>query len=213
MNLRAGCIVGTVLVSLTPALSAAQEFSADVVYADVKKPSAASTGTPSPAHTSKLFVSKDKMRLETRGMVGTVLLVDAAEHTTTALFPSHKSYQPLAGGPSEYFRVGDAENACPDWQKATDQKISCEKVGSEQVGGRPAVKYLNKTASADSSTTAVWIDTALKFVIKWEGANTSAELSNIKEGQQSADLFTVPTTYDLLKPVKKPNKGPSPRPR
>jgi hypothetical protein len=40
------------------------------------------------------------------------------------------------------------------------------------------------------------------FPIKWEGPNTGAELHNIKEGQQSADLFAIPQGYGALKPQK-----------
>jgi hypothetical protein len=55
-------------------------------------------------------------------------------------------------------------------------------VGYEVIGGRQTVKYKNKNAS-DFSTSAVWIDSVLEFVVKWEGANTSAELRNFQEGQ------------------------------
>ncbi len=55
--------------------------------------------------------------------------------------------------------------------------------------------------------TAVWVDKALKFVIKWQAAGTGAELRNIKEGQQAADLFTVPSDYKIAAPQKATSKG------
>jgi len=202
INLAPGLLLG-----LIPAVCLAQEFSADVVYLAAAKPGAKSGGAESPAHQpSELYVSKDKIRLETRGVSGTILLLNGAEHTAIALFPAKKAYQHLAGGPSEYFRGEDAENACPDWQKATDQKIECEKVGHEEVDGRQTVKYRNKGAS-DAVTSAVWIDSALKFVVKWESAGAGAELRNIREAQQAADLFTVPPGYEVLKPLKAKSKG------
>jgi hypothetical protein len=207
MKLKVTSLAATFLLGLIPAVCPAQDFSADVVYLATSKPDAPSTGTETSAHnSSKLYVSKDKMRLETRGLTGTILLVNGGEHTTVALFPAQKAYQPLAGGPSEYFRVEDAENACPNWQKATDQKIVCEKVGHEVVDGRQTVKYRNKGAS-DAATSAVWIDLALKYVVKWEGASTGAELRNINEAQQAADLFAVPSSYEGLKPQKGKTKG------
>src|SRR5258705_13894227 len=121
------------------------------------------------------------MRLETRRLTGTVLLVNGKEHTAVALFPSQRSYQDLASTPSEYFQVEDPENACPDWGKVSKQKIACEKIGHEAVDGRQAVKYQNKDAK-ENAVTAVWIDVSLKFVIKWESFSTGAELHSIKEG-------------------------------
>jgi hypothetical protein len=152
------------------------------------------------------------MRLETRGLTDTILLVNGGEHTAVALFPERKAYQPLATGPSEYFRVENADDACPEWQTATDQKIACEKVGHELVDGRQTVKYQNKGAS-DAAIAAVWIDLALKFVVKWEGGGAGAELHNIKEAPQAADLFAVPSGYKVLKPHKGTSKGFSQRSR
>jgi hypothetical protein len=146
------------------------------------------------------------MRLETRGLTGTVLLVNGKEHTAVALFPSQRSYQDLASTPSEYFHVEDPENACPDWAKVSKQKIACEKIGHEAVDGRQAVKYQNKDAK-ENAVTAVWIDVSLKFVIKWEAFSTGAELHSIKEGQQPMDLFAVPAGFNVLQPQKTMSKG------
>ena len=149
------------------------------------------------------------MRLETNGLTGTILLVDSAEHTTVALFPAQKAYQPLTSPPSEYFHVQDAENACPDWQKVSQWKMSCEKVGNETLDGRQTVKYQNKAPSLAASVSAIWIDPTLNFVVKWEGNGSAAELRNItKETKLSSALFEIPAGFDLLKPQKKGPKGP-----
>jgi hypothetical protein len=212
MKIIATNLVAALLLALIPAVVHAQDFAADVVYTAATKPGASSGGTaPPPDHSSKLYVSKNNMRLETRGVTGTILLVNGDEHSAIALFPPQKAYQQLASAPSEYFRVQDAENACPDWEKASSQKIECEKMGPDAVNGRAAVKYQNKAAGNDGTNT-VWIDNALKFVIKWEGASRGAELSKITEAPQPADLFTVPSAYDLLRP-QKPSKGFSKRAR
>jgi len=212
MKVMATTLLAALLLALIPPVVHAQDFAADVVYIATTKPHAPSGGTATPpGHSSKLYVSQNKMRLETRGVTGTILLVNRDEHSAIALFPAQKAYQQLNSAPSEYFRVEDAENACPDWAKASDQKIVCEKVGHEGVDGRPTVKYQNKGAANDA-TNAVWIDAALKFVIKWESASTGAELRNITEAPQAADLFTVPSAYDVLRP-QKPSKGFSKRAR
>jgi hypothetical protein len=212
MKVMATNLVAVLLLALIPAVAHAQDFAADVVYIATTKPNAPASGTTTPpGHSSKVYVTKNKMRLETRGVTGTILLVNGDEHSVIALFPAQKAYQQLASAPSEYFRVQDAENACPDWEKASSQKILCDKVGPDAVNGRPAVKYQNK-AAANDGTNAVWIDAALKFVIKWEGPSTGAELRNITEAPQAADLFTVPSAYDVLRP-QKASKGFSKRAR
>lgn len=192
-------------MSLIPALGRAQDFSADVVYLSAAGSAALPSGTDGSNHNpTKLYVSNGNMRLETHGLIGTILLVNRDEESAYAVFPSRKEYEPLAGGLSEYFPVKDVENACPDWQKAAGQQISCEKVGYEVIGGRQTVKYKNKNAS-DFATSAVWIDSVLKFVIRWEGANTCAELRNVQEGQQAANLFTLPSGYSTVQPRNSAN--------
>jgi hypothetical protein len=213
MKLKASMVVAMVLSGLIPGVCRAQNFSADVVYTAPSTPDAPSAGAASSPHPpSKIYVGKDKMRLETRGVTGTILLVNAEEHTTVALFPLLKVYQNLAAGPAQYFRVEDAENACPDWQKAASQKFDCIKVGPEVVDGRQTVKYQNKSTLTDTATTAVWIDAALKFVVKWADPDNSAELRNITEGVQPADLFVVPGNYQPRKPQqKKPKTAGNPK--
>ena len=206
MKLNVTHLAATFLLGLIAAACHAQDFSADVVYLAAGKPEAPSAGTGTSTRSSKLYVSKDKMRLETRGVSETVLLVNRGEHTAIALFPARRSYQSLASGPSQYFRVENADDACPDWEMAADRKIVCEKVGPEEVEGRQTVKYQNKVAS-QAAVAAVWIDSALKFVVKWEEADSGAELRNIKEGQQAADLFNVPSGYKILSPQKATSKG------
>lgn len=213
MKLKATRLAARFLLCLISPICGAQDFSADVVYLRTREPDAASAATGTFPHpSSKLFVSKDKLRLETRGLTGTILLVNGGAHTAFALFPGRKAYQPLAAGPSDYFRVENADDACPDWQRASEQEIVCEKAGHEVVGGREAVKYVNKRASS-TATSAVWIDLTLKFVVKWEGGSSGAELHNIQEAKQAAELFAVPSDYDILKPRKGTSKGFSPRSR
>lgn len=207
MNPKASALAAIMVLGAIPLLCQAQEFSADVVYGAAGKSSAPAGAAAGSAHeTSRLYVSKDQLRLETRGLTGTILLVNAAEHTAFALFPDQKAYQPLTNGPSEYFRTDNADNACADWQQASAQKIVCEKVGPELVAGRRTVKYQNKLAS-DAATAAVWIDVALKYVVKWQGARSGAELHDIKEAPQSATLFAVPEVYQILRPQQGKSKG------
>jgi hypothetical protein len=207
MKLSATNLAATILLGLIPAACHAQEFSADVVYVAISKPDAPSTETATSAHgSSKLYVSKDKLRLETNGLTGTILLADRTERTAVALQPTRRAVQHLASGPSQYFWVENADDACPSWQSFAEQKIVCEKIGPEVVNGRETVKYQNKSAS-DTAPAAVWIDKALKFVIKWQATGIGAELHNIKEEQQAAELFAVPNDYKIPTPQKATSKG------
>jgi hypothetical protein len=207
MGIKAITLIAALFVSLIATISQAQEFSSDVVYLDTKNLNAPADGSATAAHpSSKLYVSKDKIRLETNGLTGTILLADIGEHTAVALQPKKKAYQSLGSAPSQYFRVESADDACAKWQSVAEQKIVCEKVGPEVINGREAVKYQNKGTSA-AATTAIWVDKVLKFVIKWQAAGSGAELRNIKEGQQAADLFTVPSDYKISAPQKATSKG------
>ena len=206
MKVSAACFQVIMLFGIAHCVCSAQDFSADVVLLDAKA-NAGSQNAETLAHDpSRLFVSDHKIRLEMGGPAGTVLLVNAAEGTAFAMFPAKKEYEPLSAGLSEYFRVSDAEDACPDWQKASAQKIDCEKLGHEVVNGRNTVTYRNKSAS-DVAISTVWIDSDLKFVVRWVGGGTGAELRHIQAGKQAADLFALAPEYDIAKPKKGANKG------
>lgn len=207
MGIKATTLSAALFVSLISAISQAQEFSADVVYLDTNHLNAAATGRVNASHaSSRLYVSRDKIRLETNGLTGTILLADRREHTAVALQPKKKAYQYLVSAPSEYFPVENADDGCANWRSFAEQKIVCEKVGPEVVNGRETVKYQNKSA-VDDVTAAVWVDKALKFVIKWQAASAGAELRNIKEERQVADLFAVPSDYTIAAPQKATSKG------
>src|SRR5258706_12636252 len=112
MKRKVSSVLAAIALSCIPAVCRSQDFSADVVYVAPGKAAAPAGKTPaSPHQPSKLYVSKNKMRLETRGLTGTILLVNSEDHTTVALFPDQKAYQPLVSAPSEYFHVEDAGNA------------------------------------------------------------------------------------------------------
>ncbi len=207
MGIKTTTLIAALFVSLISTISQAQEFSADVVYLDTRNLNGPGNESANAAHpSSKLYVSKDKIRLETNGLTGTILLADISEHSAVALQPKKKAYARLSSAPSQYFRVESADDACAQWQSVAEQKIVCEKVGPEVIDGREAVKYQNK-GTLEAATTAVWVDKALKFVIKWQAAGSGAKLRNIKEGQQAADLFTVPSDYKIPPPQKAISKG------
>jgi hypothetical protein len=115
-------------MSLIPALGQAQGFSADVVYLLRAGSAASPSGTDGSGHNpSKLYVSNSKMRLETHGLISTILLVNRDEESAYAVFPSRKEYEPLAGGLSEYFPVKDVENAVPTGKRQQASRFRAKK--------------------------------------------------------------------------------------
>ncbi len=97
-------------------------------------------------------------------------------------------------GMFHFFKSGDVDNACTDWLKLKDnQGGTCHKVGSETVNGRSTVKYEGTNAKGEAG--AMWLDSKLRFPVKWDGKNGGGELQNIKEGPQPASLFEIPAGY------------------
>jgi hypothetical protein len=188
------------LVSVA-SIALAQQFSADVVYKNAPEAKTQPGGVTAAPET-KIFVSQSKLRLESRGMINMVMLVDTADHTSFVLYPDQKAYQQLGSRPSQYFATSDAGKACADWQAASGRVLKCEKVGAEMVDGRNAIKY--RSAAADGGFDYAWIDSKLNYVIKWELGKPGAELHNVREAAQPAPLFEIPESYDLRKPANKP---------
>lgn len=176
----------------------AQQFSADLVHLK-----------PQTDVVTKVYVSGERLRFETTTQAHAgVAIMDLEKHTSLMLVPATKTYVTSAvargRGPMPFFRPSDAENACEAWEKQVGKPGSCTKVGDETINGRSAVKYKGTTANGD--TGFFWLDRQLNFVTKWEGEQTAAEFRNVKEGQQDASLFAVPSDYEKID-VPTPQRG------
>jgi len=170
------------------------EFSADIV--DLQKP-----GTPTQA---KIYFAKDRMRIESQTVsahgAGAVIMNYATQTGTVVMAQQHMYMEmPMQAQTQRmayaaaFFRAGDVENACGDWQKMGHTEGNCHKVGSDTVNGRSTVKYETTNASGDVSH--FWLDPKLRFPVKWEGKNSGGELRNIQEGTQPASLFEIPAGF------------------
>jgi len=194
---RGFCLVGLLVVSQV-ALS--QEFSADVV--NLKQSNMAA---------KKVYAAKDKVRVDLEGRNGSfgpsALILDDVQRKPIALLPAQHMYMeaPLAmAAPliTQFWRVSDVDDACPQWKKTAEQANrnskfgTCTKVGSDDVNGRSTVKY--KGVSTDGNTSYVWVDARLHCVVKMEDSTTGMELRNIQEGAQPASLFEIPAGYSKL---------------
>ena len=197
MHPKFGRVLGLALVSLlASAVFAQQEFSAEVLNNSNQAASA----------TAKIYASKDKLRFEgfqQNGHTG-AMIINLAAQTTDILIPERKMYveSTIGHGPGSqrmfnFFRAGDVENACDEWQKlATKPGGKCRKIGNEVVNGRSTIKY--EGTAADGEVTYVWIDPKLRFPVKWQEKNGGGELRNIEEGTQPASLFVIPSDYQKM---------------
>ena len=188
MMTRVSCFI--VVLALAGVALAQAEFSAEVV--DAQK------GTQ-----AKIYLAKDKMRFEPaeksqRGLGA--FIVNLATQTSTVLMDQQHMYMEMPSqmaaqrNPYRFWRTGDVENACSDWvQQSWNKGGTCHKVGDETVNGRSTVKYEGTNANGDTGT--VWLDSKLRFPVKWQGKNGGGELRNIQEGSQPASLFEVPAGY------------------
>jgi hypothetical protein len=174
----------------------AQEFSADVVNAKDN------------GQLKKLYAGKNKVRFEVgsknAAMGPSAVILDEAQNKYVVVMAERHMYmdaplmmvKPLI---TQYWRVDDVNDACPQWKKVAAQAGadknwgSCTKMGSETLNGRSTVKY--EGVSNNGQKTYVWVDTKLHCVIKTDGANGGIELRNIQEGSQPASLFEVPADY------------------
>jgi hypothetical protein len=188
------CLAGCLVVG---PLAMAQEFSADVV--NMK---------PDNAGLKKVYSGKAKVRYEVEGrnaaMGPSAVILDEAQHKYVVLMAQRQMYmdaplmmvKPLI---TQFWRVDDVNDACPQWKKTAEQAGtyknwgSCTKVGSDSLNGRSAVKYEGVSAKGEKSY--VWVDAKLHCVVKMDGTGGGIELRNIQEGSQPSSLFEIPAGY------------------
>jgi hypothetical protein len=191
---RVCCWVGVLFAA---SLVVAQDFSADVVNAKGND-------------LRKVYSTNGKVRFEfekQNQMMGSVAaIVDEGQHKFLLVFAERRMYMDswpaMMNKPTimQYWHVQDVNDACPQWKKVAEQAGtyknwgSCTKIGSDTVGGRSTVKY--EGVSSKGEKNYIWVDTKLQTVIKMDGGTGGGiELTNIKEGSQSASLFEVPAGY------------------
>jgi hypothetical protein len=168
----------------TTAVFAQEDFSAKAVNLQTGK---------DPTNQAKIYVTKDKMRIESTQPNGRggAAIVNFSTQTTD-----------MKG----MFHIGNADDACGDWRRITTAKpnSTCRKIGSDTVNGRSTVKY--EATSENGKSGNFWIDPKLHFPIKWQDSEHGGELQDIKEGSQPASLFEIPSDYQKFQmPAGMPN--------
>jgi hypothetical protein len=157
------------------------------------------------AGLTKIYFAKDKLRIDAQdtGHGAAAVIVNYATQTSTVIMAQQHMYMemPLQSQSQRmsysFFRTGDVENACGDWQKITSNPAgSCSRLGSESVNGRATVKY--EATNSRGEVGHFWLDSKLRFPVKWDGKNSGGELRNIQEGTQAASLFEIPAGYTKM---------------
>lgn len=153
------------------------------------------------AATRTIHVSGNKVRAETNGPAGTVMVVDVAANTAILLLPQEKTFVDMRrlGHMNQAFMPVDVDDPCHTWQArgaadGDDTHWTCRRVGTETVGGRETIKYAASSSKGDDGF--VWIDPRLKFMVRSvNAAGHGMELRDIREAPQPPSLFEIPAGY------------------
>jgi hypothetical protein len=189
------CLLSLIFFLLLCSVAFCQEFSADLVNLKGE----------SPRNVGKLYVGTDKARFEAQDAEahGGVVLMNFTTHVTDVLIPERQMYlemmqeQTRRQQPFAFFRPTDPDNACGEWLKMVAKPGStCHRVGPDLLDGRATTKYVG--TSQDGETGTVWVDSKLRFALKWQDKNGTVELQNIKEGSQPGSLFEIPSGYQKM---------------
>jgi len=194
-------------------LASAQEFSAEVAVL-----AAPSTDTAS----RTIHVNGNKVRAETNGPGGTVMVVDVATNTAVLLLPQEKIFVDMRrlGHMNQAFMPVDVDDPCRTWQArgtadGDDTHWTCRRIGNETVGGRETIKYAASSSKGDDGF--VWIDPKLKFMVRSaNAAGQGMELRDVREAPQPPSLFEIPTGYkqqempQIMQQMRQPPPGGKP---
>jgi hypothetical protein len=202
--IRTGSILGlasAVALANPPSLQP-PDFSADIVTHN-----AAGIAINAGA---RLYVTRDKVRIETPEAATGFFLVDA--QSTEALFvrPAQHVFMDARRFTrlTQLFLPVDPNNPCQRWQTAaknaaapgTDNDWRCERVSAGHTVG-----YI--VGSTPENSTQRWIDPELSFPVKVRTAEgTTLELQHIKKEPQPAALFAVPAAYQKSDPQALSNR-------
>jgi hypothetical protein len=200
LRMNLALVVAIASAFITQAVSG-PEFSADVLARE--------------SH-GKLYVGKSRMRLEMivpGSSVAGVLITDFESGHVLALMPEQHMYMDygVVGEASPFgplTRPVDLARPCAEWSRigGTSVKgdvLTCKSLGLDTVNNRPAQKWEGRY---NGESGYLWVDPAVRFIVKLEGRGEHWELRNIKEGPQPLALFEIPSTY------KKFDMGAKPKP-
>ena len=177
------------------------QFSADMKMTNQRMPDGVN---------GKLFFDKGKMRMDMnmpqgRGpMGGNVSMIhDTEKKTSYMLMNDQKMYMEMAGGGGRMGRgprMPDVKSYDPSNPCANEEGVTCKKVGEETVNGRDCEKWEFTSTDASKNHTS-WIDKKIHIPVRNVSADSTFDLTNIKEGPQDKSKFEVPSDYQKFDPA------------
>jgi hypothetical protein len=153
-----------------------QEFSSNVT-----------TKTKEGTESGKVFVSKDKIRME---METAISIARTDKKLVWMLLPQDKIYMEMPMG---------AENTITLMNKVPGE-ISRKLLGTETISGRETEKYevvYQDKVKDKEQTINIWLSKDLQFPLKSSNVDGSwsVEYTDVKEGPQPAAMFELPADY------------------
>lgn len=181
----------------------AQTFAADLV--------AITTASQPPKPVARIYVSDSKTRIETRALADGFFIVDADQSVAWFLRPRLRVFMDARRSSpfTQIFVRVPPDDACRQWQALETiagppngpPHWECERLASEFVGGREAVKY--SVSLHENRRGYRWIDSQRRFPIKVENEDgTVLALQSFDEATPPAALFEVPSGYKKFDPLQ-----------
>ena len=190
-------------------------FCAFAYAGTVKEYSADMVVVGSDTINGKLFVSNDKIRMESKSNKGneddSITIVRVDKGKAYALIPADKSYMEFDIKKGEDFRMEEIANGMLPGKFS----VKRDKKGTETVNGYKTTKY-------EINTTVEMMGQKMeRKAFEWIAAefepmpvrtldvkdNITVEMRNIKKGAQNASLFEIPAGYEKAPDINDILKG------
>jgi hypothetical protein len=190
-------VIGCLLGGRTPAV--AQQFAADLVRQQ---------GSTAAVSAGRLFVTGDKVRIETPELAEGFFLIDGAIPSAHFVRPAMRVYMDARQSSplTRWFVPIESDNPCRQWQAMTrlagavDQgDWRCVLMGRDQIGGRDVIGY--RAFSGEREQFRGWVDPLYKFPLRiktGDGAVVTAE--NIQDMRQPTQPMQIPQGFRKFDP-------------
>jgi hypothetical protein len=180
----------------------AQQFSANIVRTNA--------GAQPPAVAGKIYVSGNKVRIETPDVSDGFFLVDTSIPASYFVRPSQHVFMDSKQSSqlTQFLVPVDLDDPCRQWQAMTgiadgnsqSAAWTCQRVGHAAVGGLvDTIEY--RASWPKGGAMRAWIDPRLKWPVRLTMADGAVvDLKNIQEQPQPASLFEIPSGYRKFDP-------------
>ena len=188
-------------LALFSAPACAQQFSADIVHTHA--------GAQLPAAAGKIYVSGNKVRIETPDVPDGFFVVDASVPASYFVRPGQHVFMDSRQSSqlTQFLVPVELDDPCRQWQAMTgiaagtspNGAWTCQRIGHATIGGVDAIEY--RASYPKGGAMRAWIDPRLKCPVRLTMADGAAvDLKNIQQQPQPATLFEIPPGYRKFDP-------------